>query len=150
VVWKAAEYTGVTAAAPNATKDVAVLSFNAPSDGFVWVQASGYCNVNQGPSSAWFVLAWSTASAGSSTIPRSAFNHTIALSEASANTQIPYGVAAVIPVVAGATSLYLTERTIASGLSDCSGTAVLMFSPTLLTVSTNSGPVSSLNGVRVH
>lgn len=147
VVWKAAAFQFIAAAAVGATKDVVAITFNAPSSGFVWVQASGYCNVTQGSVQSQAALGWSTVSAGTPTIPNSAFIRTFAHSEASASTQIPYAVAAVFAVAAGSRTIYLTEHTYTVGVSDCSGTSILMFSSSLLPISFTSGAASSTNGI---
>ncbi len=149
VVWKGVSFSFAAPGAVGTTVNAATLTFTAPSAGFVWVEASGYCNVTQGPASAQASLGWTTTSAGTPTIPNSAFIHSAVLSEAAAGTQIPYGVSGVFSVATGANSLYLTLHNWSAGVNDCSGTGILIFSSSLLPLaSTNAGALSTA-GVRV-
>jgi hypothetical protein len=149
VVWKGVSFSFVTPGVVGSTVNVATLTFTAPSAGFVWVEASGYCNVTQGSAAAHGSLGWTTTSAGLPTIPNSAYILTAPLSEASALTQIPYGTSGVFSVASGASSLYLTLHNWSAGVNDCSGTGILMFSSSLLPLSSTNAGALSTGGVRV-
>lgn len=134
VSWKTANFSIASVPGPsNTITNLASLAFTAPQNGFVWLQASGWCNNVQGASTTQIGLGWSTTA---STLGTFAQEDLIlhAGGEPAGGPQEPYSAAATFNVVQGPNTFYFNGDNYSGTAGiNCSGTSILMFSPTQLT-----------------
>jgi hypothetical protein len=113
---------------PGATADAVTnllpLRFRAPSSGWVYVSASGYCNVPVEPTATHYAVYVADApdTAFSGALPGTAF---VRFPNGATMQQVPFSVARVLPVAAGANAVYLNFQNF-SGLAGYSCQANLV------------------------
>ena len=112
--------TGVT--------NVLRLDFTTPATGFVYASGSGYCNATVAGASEWRYVIGTTATEGWS-LPLPVWR----FSGATTATAFPVSVDRVLPVVAGANSIFLNVDNASGGaLTSCSGVLTASFTTTQL------------------
>jgi hypothetical protein len=123
-------FFGLTRVATAATR-IAQLDFTAPSNGYVFTTATGYCNHGTAPSNIRLQIGTSPAALFFGTDDLAAMSITEAT--AGAANQSPFAMTRSIAVLAGANSLYVNAyQPIGNSNPTCTGTFTVMFAPTLL------------------
>ncbi len=134
VSWITANFTRISMPGPAGTiTNLVSIAFTAPQNGFVWLQTSGFCINVQGASATQILLGWGTTA--------STFNGTARVAsilhvggEPAGSPQESYAVAAAFSVAQGPNTFYFNgDNGFGTAGIDCSGTSILMFSPTQLT-----------------
>jgi hypothetical protein len=110
------------------TGNLASVTFNAPSSGYVFGTATGYCNTNG--AAGWLQMSIGTASATpDSNVSEDAW---IEKPASSGNEQVPWAVNRVASVAAGAQTWYVVYEVVSAPGWSCAGNLTVFFAPSLL------------------
>jgi hypothetical protein len=105
------------------------LSFTAPTAGFVFASANGYCNINTGTSSVQWAYVISTTAVNGWAFPDPLWDYPNGATVA----QSPLEAQAVIPVSAGANSIFLNvDNFSGTPLSSCGAVLTVFFTSSQL------------------
>ena len=125
--WKAATYFGSPSSTAGTISNLARIGFNAPAEGSVWLQSSGYCNVPNAPRLG--ALIWGTTATERFGVGHGSWD---GASPGNGIYHLTYAVSRTLSVRAGANTYYLNFENLGGGAYECSGTNVLLYTPTQL------------------